>query len=25
VDNNEAQFGQIAIFPNPDAIAEFKI
>jgi hypothetical protein len=25
VDNNEAQFGQIAIYPNPDAIAEFKI
>src|SRR5215217_1242600 len=25
VDNNEAQFGQIAIFPNPDAIAKFKI
>ncbi|HVF56384.1 MAG TPA: TonB-dependent receptor [Pyrinomonadaceae bacterium] len=25
VDNNEGQFGQIAIFPNPDAIAEFKI
>lgn len=25
VDNNESQFGQIAIFPNPDAIAEFKI
>ena len=25
VDNNEAQFGQIAICPNPDAIAEFKI
>lgn len=25
VDNNEAQFRQIAIFPNPDAIAEFKI
>src|SRR5215204_5367971 len=24
-DNNEAQFGQIAIYPNPDAIAEFKI
>ncbi|MEP6923383.1 MAG: carboxypeptidase-like regulatory domain-containing protein, partial [Pyrinomonadaceae bacterium] len=25
VDNNESQFGQIALFPNPDAIAEFKI
>ena len=25
VDNNEAQFRQIAIFPNPDGIAEFKI
>lgn len=25
VDNNEGQFGQIAIYPNPDAIAEFKI
>lgn len=25
VDNNESQFGQIAIFPSPDAIAEFKI
>jgi Carboxypeptidase regulatory-like domain/TonB dependent receptor len=25
VDNNESQFGQIAIYPNPDAIAEFKI
>lgn len=25
VDNNESQFGQIAIFPNPDSIAEFKI
>ena len=25
VDNNEAQFRQIAIFPNPDAIREFKI
>lgn len=25
VDNNESQFGQIAIFPNPDAIAEFKV
>jgi hypothetical protein len=25
VDNNETQFGQIAIFPDPDAIAEFKI
>ncbi len=25
VDNNESQFGQIAVFPNPDAIAEFKI
>lgn len=25
VDNNEAQFRQIAIFPNPDSIAEFKI
>ncbi|HLL71024.1 MAG TPA: TonB-dependent receptor [Pyrinomonadaceae bacterium] len=25
VDNNEAQFGQIAIYPNPDAIAEFKV
>lgn len=25
VDNNESQFGQIAFFPNPDAIAEFKI
>jgi len=25
VDNNEGQFAQIAIYPNPDAIAEFKI
>ncbi len=25
VDNNESQFGQIAVFPNPDAIAEFKV
>jgi hypothetical protein len=25
IDNNEPQFGQIAIFPQPDAIAEFKI
>lgn len=25
VDNNEAQFRQIAIFPNPDGIKEFKI
>src|SRR5215210_2855654 len=25
IDNNETQFGQIAIYPNPDAIAEFKI
>ncbi len=25
VDNNESQFRQIAIFPNPDAIKEFKI
>lgn len=25
VDNNESQFRQIAIYPNPDAIAEFKI
>ena len=25
VDNNESQFGQIAIFPNPDAIQEFKV
>ncbi|HEX7956478.1 MAG TPA: carboxypeptidase-like regulatory domain-containing protein, partial [Pyrinomonadaceae bacterium] len=25
VDNNETQFGQIAIFPDPDAIAEFRI
>ncbi len=25
VDNNEAQYGQIATYPNPDAIAEFKI
>ena len=25
VDNNETQFGQIAIYPQPDAIAEFKI
>lgn len=25
VDNNESQFGQIAIFPNPDSIAEFKV
>lgn len=24
-DNNEGQFGQIAIYPNPDAIAEFKV
>src|SRR2546421_775836 len=25
VDNNEGQFGQIGIFPPPDAVAEFKI
>ena len=25
VDNNEGQFGQIGIYPPPDAIAEFKI
>jgi hypothetical protein len=25
VDNNESQFGQIAIFPNPDAVQEFKV
>ncbi len=25
VDNNESQFGQIAVYPNPDAIAEFKV
>lgn len=25
VDNNESQFGQIGIFPSPDAIAEFKV
>ena len=25
VDNNEGQFGQIGIFPPPDAIAEFKV
>ena len=25
IDNNESQFGQIAIFPNPDAISEFKV
>ena len=25
VDNNEGQFAQIAIYPQPDAIAEFKI
>lgn len=25
VDNNESQFRQIAVFPNPDAIAEFKV
>ena len=25
VDNNESQFGTIGIFPNPDAIAEFKV
>ncbi|MFN2414018.1 MAG: TonB-dependent receptor domain-containing protein [Pyrinomonadaceae bacterium] len=25
VDNNETQFGQIAIFPDPDSIAEFRI
>jgi len=25
IDNNETQFGQIAIFPDPDLIAEFKI
>jgi hypothetical protein len=25
IDNNESQFGQIAIFPNPDAIQEFKV
>src|SRR4029453_19402812 len=24
VDNNESQFGKMAIYPNPDAIAEFK-
>src|SRR5919197_3217024 len=25
VDNNEPQFGTIGIFPNPDAIAEFRV
>jgi hypothetical protein len=25
IDNNESQFGQIGIFPSPDAIAEFKV
>lgn len=25
IDNNESQFGQIAIFPNPDSIQEFKV
>ncbi len=25
VDNNESQFGQIGIYPNPDAIQEFKV
>ncbi len=25
VDNNESQFRQIAVFPNPDAISEFRI
>ena len=25
VDNNEPQFGSIGIFPNPDAIAEFRV
>jgi len=25
VDNNESQFGQIAIYPQPDFIAEFKV
>src|SRR5215470_8921039 len=25
VDNKESQFGQIAIYPQPDAIAEFKV
>jgi hypothetical protein len=25
VDNNESQFGQIGIYPNPDAVAEFKV
>ncbi len=25
VDNNETQFGQIAIFPSPDSISEFKV
>lgn len=25
VDNNEAQFGQIAIYPQPDFVSEFKI
>jgi hypothetical protein len=25
VDNNESQFGQIGIYPSPDAIAEFKV
>ena len=25
IDNNESQFGQIGIYPNPDAIAEFKV
>lgn len=25
VDNNESQFGTIGVFPNPDAIAEFRV
>ena len=25
VDNNEPQFGSIGVFPNPDAIAEFRV
>ncbi len=25
VDNNEPQFGTVGVFPNPDAIAEFKV
>ncbi|HEX7176340.1 MAG TPA: TonB-dependent receptor [Pyrinomonadaceae bacterium] len=25
VDNNESQFGTVGVFPNPDAIAEFRV